>query len=64
MSTPVLVKELALFDQAKSQCLNNVLAPAVEKCRFWRFPGVKIIPLVSKYGAMAGHVPRINYNWR
>lgn len=63
MSTPVPVKELALVDQAKSQWLNNILAPAVEKCRFERVPGVKIIPLVGKNGALAGHVPRINYDW-
>lgn len=63
MSTPVLVKELALVDQAKSQWLNNILAPAVEKCRFERVPGVKLIPLVGKNGALAGHVPRLNYDW-
>ena len=63
MSAPVLVTEFTLVDQAKSQWLNNALAPAVEKCRFERVPGVKIIPLMGKNGALAGHVPRVNYDW-
>jgi len=55
----VVVKHLALADETKTRWLNNMLASAVDACRFERVPGVRIIPL-SKY---AGRLDQLNYEW-
>lgn len=63
MNAPVSIKHLVQVDQAKSEWLNNALTPAVERCKFERIPGIKIIPLPGVNGSFLGHVPRLNCDW-
>lgn len=63
MNAPVLVKHLALADETKTLWLNNVLAQAVEACRFERVPSVRITPLSGRRTRFSGCVDRWNYEW-
>lgn len=63
MNARVLVKHLAPADDLKSEWLNNVLAPAVEACRFDKVPGARIVPLSGVRTRYSGLVERFNYEW-